>query len=95
MVISLAKAVTVTLVVIAQDAENDVVCPNCNRINSGKMCHVHNVMTCLGCLYDYPNSVCDDPTIVKQSERFNAEKKAEMDKLLNMVKEGGDTWVPQ
>ena len=72
-----------------------MVCPSCNRINSGQHCYVHNILTCLGCLYDSPSGFCDAPSFIERSKKFNAEKKAEMDKLLDLVKSGGDTWVPQ
>lgn len=72
-----------------------MVCPNCNRINSGKWCYVHGVMTCLNCLYDYPGSKCDAESMVKQSEAFIAKSEAEHDKLLKMVEAGGDVWTTQ
>lgn len=72
-----------------------MVCPSCNRINSGKWCSVHGVMTCLGCLYDYPGSKCDVESFVKQSEAFVAKSDAEYEKLLGMIKTANDMWTTQ
>lgn len=71
-----------------------MVCPNCNSINTGQHCYVHNIMTCLNCLYQSPDSFCDELSFIKQSEKFKAKRKAEMDKLLNMIPKD-NTWIPQ
>jgi hypothetical protein len=70
-------------------------CPNCNTLRAGRNCYVHNVITCINCLYDGPNSKCDAPSFIKQSEKYKAEKDKEMDELLERVRIGGDMWTTQ
>lgn len=72
-----------------------MVCPNCNSVNSGQNCYVHNVLTCLNCLYDGIKSFCDEPSFIEQSKKYIDKHKTVMDDLLDRVKAGGDMWVPQ
>lgn len=73
-------------------------CSNCNILHSDKLCS-HGVQTCLNCLHHRKEidglEFCNDESFKKRSRKFIAEREESMNKLLNMVKEGGDTWVPQ
>lgn len=71
-----------------------MVCPSCNSINTGENCFVHNVITCVNCLYDGVNSTCDSPSFIAKQTKFKKERDAEYDKILSMIPKG-NMWTPQ
>jgi len=68
-------------------------------INTDQQCYVHNVLTCLNCLYDGVgvdgSHFCDERSFINQSDKFKADRGAKHDKLFVKIKAGGDMWVPQ
>lgn len=72
-------------------------CPNCNRLRTGRNCYVHNVITCLYCLYDGVGTdgkhFCDAESFIVQSIKYKTETEAEMDALLDKIPRD-NTWIP-
>lgn len=73
-------------------------CSNCNHLRADKIC-AHGVKSCLNCLHHTEGvdglEFCNDESFKKQSYKFVAEREESMNKLLNMVKDGGDIFSPQ